>query len=384
MLVIFLLAFNVYSSKDTLLLREMERLVWRDSTWENMDKYIYEYNSDLLKSLRTEFIGDGNGWKEDEQFEYKYENGNETEKIHKKWVSSGWDNYIRVVKTYDGNRLIEEIDQKYNNNAWENYSKLESEYFEKSKIKKSFVWITGNWVWDNDSYFFFYDNKDNLIKRFSVESGDTTNWYEYTYDSFDNRTESLRLRWTGTEWINWNRTVFEYNNKQLLTVEYFQSWVDSQWEDSGDSITYFYNSKNQLIEKITWEGIISSAFHKDVYSYDSLNCLIRKAGYSWRNSGWEETSREFYTYSSIVPIKNQTELKSNKQSIVMRNGILKFPENTISIEIYDFLGRQLLSRTVNPKTEYQINLKYTLNQGKIYLLKIVSNKSLVYNKIHLY
>lgn len=159
-------------------------------------------------------------------------------------------------------------------------------------------WNGSDWVnYRKDNYV--YDDNDNLIENIQ-QKWDTFQWlnehkYSYSYDENSNLIEEVLQNWDGTNWLNSEKKSFAYDASDNLIEELRQNWDGANWVNYT-KIDYTYD-ETKLIEKL-WQFFDSPNWEvvwKDTYSYDSNN-LIELLWQFWDSSNWVNLVKENYTY----------------------------------------------------------------------------------------
>jgi len=146
-----------------------------------------------------------------------------------------------------------------------------------------------NTEWRNYQKFFYtYDANNNLIQilkqgwynGFSWEN-DEKDTYLY-YGNNNNLIENVRQKWDGSDWVNYWRYIYLYDEDNNPVEIKRQSWGDSEWIDEVKYLQTFDESNNmtkslrQRWDESGWEDA-----YKTIFTYDQNNNQIKILGKSW-------------------------------------------------------------------------------------------------------
>ncbi len=228
--------------------------------------------------------------------------GQSTDKIdlqlNKYFVSEVLDVVDSVIVTKEGNS-IEKYSYTYDNNGnW---------------IVSSFrIWEDSSWVGYNNKYNynengFLVSEYRGCIKTMLNPTGnpmfidvaiDSCYMYTYTYDSNGNTNSILcKKREDETNWVNYFRDAYTYDDNENMTSELRAIWEDTDWVNNmRDTYTYDDNGNmtSKLLEK--WEGADWVNNMRDTYTYDNSGNITSKLRARWVGSDWEDKIRDAYTY----------------------------------------------------------------------------------------
>ncbi len=161
-----------------------------------------------------------------------------------------------------------------------------------------------DYVYGNPQQLFYSE-----MARFTKDSTGIFNNNQktiYTRDSEGSVTESLRLSWDGTQWIN--------SNKQTNTYDLFGNsiryssfnWEFGNWKENIRDVTT-YNSNNQLIQEVQMYGFFQDPLtnhSKNDYEYDFDGRLINHIIHYWDdvNNRWNTHSKRVYLYKGATSV----------------------------------------------------------------------------------
>ena len=168
--------------------------------------------------------------------------------------------------------------------------------------------------WEPDVIYQYWEYEEAVIRRvfsYSNEKCSGELWQEmrmnqwnntgrivHTYDTHDNKIESLFQEWESNQWSNSIRYVYKYDAQKNMTEELWQYW-NGVWKDD-ELRTYKYDSYNRMIEKIiydAWGGDLEVE-DKMVYKYDEHNNLIEERHqYLEDEDEWEDYMIIMFSYN---------------------------------------------------------------------------------------
>jgi hypothetical protein len=149
---------------------------------------------------------------------------------------------------------------------------------------------------------FSYSN--GLCKSELWQARDGNQWEIFgritnSYDSKNNKTETIFQGWEGNQWENAMRYLYKYDEHSNMTEKRFQFW-EGYWF-TEEMITYAYDSQNRIIEKVFYSdwGDELDLEDKIIYEYDSQNNIIKERHlYEIDEDEWEEFVNIIFTYDA--------------------------------------------------------------------------------------
>ena len=173
---------------------------WNNTDYEYSDKTIITYRTDNKISTYTLYYWETNGWLEDSQNTYLYNNqGLNIETVIKTWYNNSWTNSQKANYAYDANNNMDEM------------------------IIYDYDFLTSTWL----------------------EKTLTTNTYDNTF-TFN---ESILPRGNILPQITYPN--FNVNTSNIPLTAYFASYSNNQWVGYQD-VTYFYS--DVMIEQTNIEN----------------------------------------------------------------------------------------------------------------------------------
>lgn len=196
-------------------------------------------------------------WKDSARYVYKYSsNGQLISNTLQQWIQGIWTNSVPSTLTYDSKNNITQVSSV-------DYS-LSFTYNSDNKLTS----LTDK-VWDNSSSTLV----NNTRKSYSYNSGNistytlekwntqTNSWintelWNYTYTGTDVETITIK-QWDGSNWVNYSKHLFTYDNQGNKTSETSQIWNTSANNFINSKRTVLeFNNYNQptLITDYTWDN----------------------------------------------------------------------------------------------------------------------------------
>lgn len=299
-----------------------------DSEFERQTKTILYYNNKGLneKGLVQEWNNGTNSWNDDEQYLNTYDNdGQLSESITQDWMNNSWINTSRQTLTYQNSNLSQLTFSEWENNQWVDQIRISLQYNGDGKvtIRKTEEWKDNKWNNLSRSVS-TYDNNGYLVK--DINSMWDGGWVEFTQDLYTNNNDGLPTTIeTQTSigpdmWLPSFRTLYSYNNKNLITEETAQFYMlamDS-W-DNQSRTTYTYDGDENLTVLLSefYQGNSYVASERTTYQYDGNNNEIESLNEVWINDQWFKESKLVSYYGSGTT--SLVEVADNQYSLIMAN-----------------------------------------------------------------
>jgi hypothetical protein len=136
---------------------------------------------------------------------------------------------------------------------------------------------------------------DSLFQPYGIEPAYKTTYF---YDSADNFTSMIRIRWDkdSSRWENYFKDSINYYKTNLINQHYVYLWNDStlNWQPLSNS-NNFYNSQDLLIQTDNYSSKDSILGYQYFFSYDSNNfpyeMLIKRIDTSYQLKNSERHQR---------------------------------------------------------------------------------------------
>lgn len=304
-----------------------ESIVPKVANWEEASgdhyrtNYTYDENDYYLNEEFTEY-NEGEGWMPLYQIFYTYDfAGNVVEALGMYAYGGGvLVEAVRVAYTYEGGELSEVLYQQNVGSGWENDMKEVYTYNDNVTTMLMWDWNGGNWS-PSDLYTYTRNgNSIELVVQYMQGGAWQYNERTVTTLNFNEQIiEILAQSWTGTSWVNYELTTYNYEG-DVFTSKTIMVWDGSQWADD-------------------------TMFH---YDYDSEGNATHGLCYRMANGEWvfddgdiemafdySKKSNSYYGIKVEVEYFDVTNLKENAATI----GAEVFPvpaQGVINIKAADF------------------------------------------------
>jgi Secretion system C-terminal sorting domain len=212
-----------------------------------------------------------NKWINDEKDNYSYDaNGYMVNVIKQKWdaTSGSWKSYSQHNYINNPNGTAQQDLYQYWNeqtSSWENSGRASSTYVLNTKIEKFLIesWTGSNWQ-NAIKYVFNYDNNGfkvnstNFTWDFSLDSWKTGYQHNYINNPDETLQQDLTRFWNSStsSWINVGRLTNTYLTGGKLETETHENWYQNNWKNAR-KINYTYDNNDYLLKSLTqiWTGL---------------------------------------------------------------------------------------------------------------------------------
>ena len=361
---------------DGFLLSKFIKQSYDSTNWVNYSRDLYDYDlrNNMIEDLQQ--IKQDTNWINSSRDIFEYDGNNNTKIASQFWVNLSWSNASRVLKTYDNiNNLIEFINQSWNGSNWVNTDR-NLYVFDNNNIAREHIYQKWNGTaWDNFFKNLVEVNKyNNIIENITLDWKDSS-WvnydkYLFTYDKNNIRTGTLILVWNDSIWTN--STKFTYSiNGNYVSEELAEIWNGSEWVNR-DLYLSNYDEKSNLI-KYSYQYWKNSAWinlFNYSYIYDEDNNRIEYLYHEWDNSKWVPVEKGLYSYIKANPIEKVVPsrylLSQNYPNPFNPVTTIKYnipQDGFVVLKIYDILGREV--RTLANGEKSAGNYSVTLNASSL-------------------
>jgi hypothetical protein len=168
---------------------------------------------------------------------------------------------LSIYYRWEDNNWLPEVKHEY---TWDEYNNV--------KLYSSYYWekkYTGKWVLDYKSEY-FYNNKNELIKKESICSQNIMRTIEYTYDN-GNKILEIYYKFKIPEF----KFEYEYSDDGIQTGAAHYEWWE-KWIGQLKSSTEFDKNGNKILEsEFKWDYSLDKWFKhiKQIHTYDENNNL---------------------------------------------------------------------------------------------------------------
>lgn len=217
---------------------------WTGSGWfyDLKDEFFYDENQKLL--LRLNLGLNGTSWDSLTRFNYEYNpQGQITQYTIQEYITDHWENFGRVSSEYDLNgNEIQSLTEEWQN-GWQNLHMF-TNYFSNINRRDSLLFQ----VWDSTEWenygktTFTYNQQTGFLDYFIAEIWNNGTWEKYinrriTNDQNGNQTLQVDQVWNGSNWENSIRRFFTYDGLNYTLTAFCELWNGTEWYlDDGDII----------------------------------------------------------------------------------------------------------------------------------------------------
>ena len=328
--------------------------------WVGSQKMVWEYSGERVIN-EEQYVSWSNGeWIGGEKVEKTYNSlGQITLQLEYIW-SAGWTENMKVEQSFEGSNQIERVVYVKSEDQWVGSSRTTSTFDGSAKLSQtSWTWNTSTGLWDEKSlttYTYAFPNKIGTQVSM-VHNGSEWINVEKTINEYNSNkyiTQTTISKWIGEEWIDSIQTRNTYNssNQNILTVK--AKNIEGTWV-STDSTRWVMEyqtiggkSKKTLDEKATWS--ISTGWKgtsKYTYVYDEVGNTLQYDTYSFVSGQWINNQRQQYEYKD-----NNASFKTLEQKMTWNNAKQQWEGNSKTEKVYDDSNRTISTATYEwSKTE---------------------------------
>ena len=268
-----------------------------DNNWLGFSLLTYEYDfsGNVLEILVQEM--EYGTWTNDERASYSYENGELSEVIYQDWENGQWVNETKEVYNYNGD------------------------------VTTVLYWDWNGSNWSSDELW-TYTHGDGFIEVIiQYMEGGAWQYDEklyYILDFEENVTETVYSEWTGTDFENALRKVYDYQGGVYVSMVE-QEWLQDSWSEPRYRCDYVYEDGN--------------ATHGECHFLDTY-----PTDYELEMAyGYNASAKVFYCQEVDMTYIDLTDLNENTQAIFK---VFPIPaENDIFIEAVGFQKAEIYSVT---------------------------------------
>jgi hypothetical protein len=302
---------------------------------ENISRTTNTYNSNnIIEEFIFELWNTNNSiWENSRRATFNYSGQNLLESIIYIWINNAWQPDTKTIGNYNGNLQAESILQTWDNinSIWVNSTKSDYIYDNEGRLTTltEFLWENNNWVNNEQS--------------------------NNTYNTNFNLDTIIQLIWdvNTSSWLNKYRTIYTYNNSDLLIEREREEWINGQWI-KRDKKTNNYDVNNRVNESINseWNETLMA------YEFKSRNLITRNSEglrtivvSQTYTGGWINSSRTRNTYPPCATLSEE-EFSYGKIKLYPNpsNSILNIDLPTLlinsSIKIFDMQGKLVIQKSI--------------------------------------
>ena len=250
---------------------------WDSSGWENFSRYVYEYDSLDRRTSESLEYWDSAIWVPSTRTIYEYYKDKlKSLMLLQKWDinQSDWQNDQQTIYTYyPNNDLLQKTKfQLWNVIQWKDHSQTLYTYGSNDEL----IFVTKqyghefNWQNGFRDYYASYTS-EGMPDTIIFQDWQSNHWEDASrnviaYTSFGKEMTWQRQRWTGTEWQEELKYLYEYNEEELMTKGTSLKWnEDSLKLVYASRSFYFYEMYFIMANEPIEQSIIHSAYPNPFY-----------------------------------------------------------------------------------------------------------------------
>lgn len=219
----------------------------------------------------------------------------------------------RTSQTFDAqSNLLTNMQEMYNaaSSSWTNVSNMIYTYNGMNNMETSIAqyWNNSSGQWENSEKSLYFYNGDNTLDT-TINQQWNGEWINYnmtinSYDIDGNLAIATSFYWTGTDWTNSSRTLYNYTNN-MVSSEVYQYWnsFNSNWINYRQT-QYTYNGAGKMTTTVLgyWNSSTGTFMNssKTTNTYNA-NDDIETMLYQYWSSGtgtWQNSSNVVYTHDT--------------------------------------------------------------------------------------
>ncbi len=400
-----------------------------NNDWEGVSKLTFSFDSAGNQTLRTKFSWGGisfeegqwiYGWREDRQYENKYNSLNLLMETVERYWATEWTNQYKDEFAYNSKGEIElhtRYSWNYNSIGWRAIEKYElvSDTINRKAVATSAQWYESDSTWHMlIKSEIELDEEGNTIKQVdwnfdsSLDSLVFQEKMVSEYDSNGNRTSYIESGWDKTvnDWkfVFQEETSYDFESRVTSLARWHWKADSGMWigwekfetiyDDSGNivrSLKYLWNS-----DEGDWISDLRTDFEFDT-SVSFSNLVLPNYWKVERKMEYEldfETAYSYDRLSASWKVKNETKhyysgFVANGLNKEVLGQLLIYPNPTddfiyisnvsgpVQIDLFAISGEMLMSTEIN--SEKAVSVKQF--KPGLYIYKISSNNTLKSGKI---
>lgn len=273
--------------------------------------------AELLNSesspLRYHIESNWNGeqWVEDSKESYIYDNlGRVAEVVTSNIEEGQWkDAQKSVLEYYGESEYIKKISMKVApTGTYINFAIMDFKYDANWKMTEQIITVLIPNPFVRDTKIELTWNDDILAEVITYEK-EGTEWVQNNKSTFQYKdskelpSEEIEYVWEGGEWANELKTVYEFNENDSLSTTTEYTPKENEWVNSKKTV-YEYNGLLKIKEKVyTWSEDWVSESQTD-YSYNSNDKVQSDITQNWIADAWQNMEKNEYIYEQSSSIND--------------------------------------------------------------------------------
>ncbi len=257
---------------------------WGGDTWQNYLKDITFLGKNSRQDSVLEFTFTELGWVLSGRTYYYYNSHSKPlEKVHE-WIEDGLIiNDYRVNYSYDNSeRLTERVSQVWDpeNEEWVYDEKVTRTYGGNGLVQQQNTFHWEGEMWSEPTRIIYTYDENDLLVEYIEDRLVGFSWRKisaagFTYNEVNELKEAVYKEWQDEKWINDRKTVFEYENGDILIKELGFTWVkaDEEWRPASEILFARNEQQNTVTETEThyipvdWEKLLQKRY---IHNEDAL------------------------------------------------------------------------------------------------------------------
>ncbi|MBK6446384.1 MAG: T9SS type A sorting domain-containing protein [Bacteroidetes bacterium] len=319
----------------------------------NETKQVYSLDSNRRVQSLSYHYGDSLSWINNSKEIYAYDaSGRVICTTIQSWSDfhSSWVNYERDSTQFSASGLITRSAQHLWDTLSASWTILRSFDYtfdanDRLLEQTELYFLSSGSIFSGTKYLYSYNINGKLLSSYSLFYSvpyaywQNANGQEYYYDAADRDTMDLTLTgdsvfwipdtrqvkilnglglvilntfstWTAGNWVDVNRTFYDYNVQNLDSLETTQTFDGTGWAYSGQILST-YTPTNRIAERISqyWDvsGWVNNSDFR--FTYDAADSLTEALSSSWVNGAWLDNSKDITIYYSYSPPSIYTALQ---------------------------------------------------------------------------
>ena len=270
---------KVFVRNDNGYLLADENYEWNENRWLDNWKRMFEYDENDHLVRENSYMYERAGYGKSDSSKNHYKTGGFLDrKEFFRWENSEWKKYKENLYTYNEEEISEEVLTNFMNNGNITHTIAQRfEYDDETRLSQEKVLKKENGVW-TDSLKTVYSYEDGNLEKFT------------------------KLMWDGTKWDYVSRTLYVYDENELLSYKKQQYYLgNDKWQD--DTFNYYYYDDDGKLREILSEYNDRPGFQtKAEYSYNEDE-LLTEIKHSQKYDEWtlkRTVTFEYDTNNNLV------------------------------------------------------------------------------------
>ncbi|HEY6915280.1 MAG TPA: T9SS type A sorting domain-containing protein [Paludibacter sp.] len=331
-----------------------------DSTF----RYVYLYDNDGKKMLETRYYKQTNSWTRISQTEWLYEAGNCKHQIERNWKNNEWADSYKIDYNYLNGVLDNEIHKNYIDKAEQQLKKVVYQYDQtKLTSKKEYSGKSNVWTLmlqtdfkcsqtaSVDSVITSVYQSGNLINQYlavnsysvdghlesqlqkeKASNNDWTNtqFVSWFYSPGYSRLLTERTKtWSPetSDWENYQRTDYEYDDNKQLVSETYQHWKMMFWESD---LRYYYQHDADGNE-------IKKTLSKPIYHEWRDLISINYSDFTGNKANLMESKYEFWGGNTGELVSSFIPFNFNNETVIQRGRSLQISYLDVAADTVSYI-----------------------------------------------